>query len=55
MNFENKQQGSNNRDGNNQEGMMEKIGDKIENMVDAVTGNDQDKGSQKGRNGKDSR
>ena len=50
LKFENNQQGKDNRDRDDQ-GMMDKIGDKIENMVDSMTGNDQDMGQQqKGRN-----
>ena len=48
-----------NRQGNdNQGGMMDKIGEKIEDVVDAVTGNNNDannNGQQKGHNRKNKR
>lgn len=41
----------NNRDGNNEEnGIMDRIGEAIENVVDTVTGNDENNNQQKGRN-----
>lgn len=51
----------NNRQGNNQEnnnqdnGVMEKIGQTINNAVDAVTGDDQNNGQQRDRNNNNSR
>jgi hypothetical protein len=55
MENQNNRQGGNNREGNNG-GMMDRIADAIENVVDTVTGNDQDnKDQQKGRNNQNNR
>lgn len=47
MDNRNNRQGNNNRDNNG--GMMDKIGQAIENVVDTVTGDNQNNGQQKGR------
>lgn len=44
------------RDNNQDDGIMNKIGQAIENAVDAVTGdNDQNNGNQRGRNNNNNR
>lgn len=51
MENQNNRQGKNQNENNNQDnGMMDKIGQRVSNVVDAITGEDQDNGKQKGRN-----
>ncbi|WP_462411669.1 hypothetical protein [Neobacillus sp. Marseille-QA0830] len=48
--MENNNQGNNHRGDNNDGGMMDKIGEVFENVVDTITGNNQNNGQQKGQN-----
>ncbi|WP_154663568.1 hypothetical protein [Neobacillus dielmonensis] len=48
--MENNRQGNNNREHNHDGGMMDKIGEVFENVVDTITGDNQKNGQQKQRN-----
>lgn len=50
MENRNNHQEHNNRDNENDGGMMNKIGQAIENVVDTVTGDNQNNGQQRDRN-----
>ncbi|WP_156187030.1 hypothetical protein [Bacillus sp. FJAT-27231] len=49
MKNQNNRQGNNDRENNNNGGVMNKIGQAIENVVDTVTGDNQNNGQQRGR------
>jgi hypothetical protein len=55
MENQNIRQGNNNQQDNNEDGIMNKIGQTIENIVGAVTGDDQNNEQQRGRNNNDNR
>ena len=50
MKNQNNRQGNNDRENNNNGGIMNKIGQTIENVVDTVTGDNQNNGQQRDRN-----
>ncbi|MBT2740729.1 hypothetical protein [Bacillus sp. ISL-77] len=50
MEKQNNRQGDNNRQNDNNGGIMNKIGQSLENVVDTVTGDNQNNGQQGNRN-----
>lgn len=55
MENQNNRQGNNNHQDNKEDGIMNKIGQTIENVVDAVTGDNQNNEQQRGRNNNNNR
>jgi hypothetical protein len=47
MDNQNNRQGNNNRENDNDGGIMDKIGQALENVVDTVTGDNQNNGQQR--------